>query len=779
MALTAVVVASKALVEQNASIIRDIAALLKKIGLSENLITEWIERPSAPTVRLARWINILPASESRHDADPGGLYAHTLRVAYHAIHMAQQKLAASVPAHERIKAVMAVFTSALVHDIAKAWFMSVGCSEKTSVWNISQGPLLAEDNRHGFVPAGTTVTITHRYGRSTKFLGHQTIGVYFIPHIVPLSLLAHTVGLRQANNIPAILAAHLGSPLYALEDILHEADALAVKEVAPKAAECRRSATREAVSRAPAVIHEFIQAFRALAQHNRLTINQVSDPQRAPYILVSDTHTILPYQYGPRSKHSMITVVYHMAKNMVLSSNGSGQEARKAFYASGGPQDLMEALHAYAASHENRVSGGICCIDTGAQHQHTDTEVMGIVYHGKGKTVIHGFLMTNDFLWGGTPQVDTNQNDKDSWRIALRSHPRGIVLPASDFGFSPAVDDFAMPSAQLAGAVVNTSSPITRLGSIAQSLWHAIDSWAPVIHSGALGEQHALLAQRLAQENTALDEETALFVLESVLDRLRLIKPEDDSHVGPPRLIIAHSSGASERVDTANADPHEAASRDESGENRSLHRVSHGAQTSGTHVPSGECHQSDAPHADTNHDDGECTGRQQSDESAGASVVVAQEQDNIRQFVTKGMFLFASLYWLKKTVPRNIHDHLIFNIESDGIYIVSWPDSFVTYLRLMDDGRSMCVIDDDVENALFGFISRSFVMQSLGILPGEDGNPVRRVEISCANMQARRLALVVKPPTNTHWKSSMSQVDLGNPKAQILVMGQITSWRGI
>ncbi len=97
----------------------------RRIGSSVGLSTENEQRDIEPLVqRLAEFVQLLPASESHHHAQPGGLLIHLLEVARYALHFREGyrlPLGASPEDQMRhgARCSYAVLVAALLHDIGK------------------------------------------------------------------------------------------------------------------------------------------------------------------------------------------------------------------------------------------------------------------------------------------------------------------------------------------------------------------------------------------------------------------------------------------------------------------------------------------------------------------------------------------------------------------------------------------------------------------------------------------------------------------------------------
>jgi integrating conjugative element relaxase (TIGR03760 family) len=199
--------------------------VVRKIVRATRVAPDMFERDLQPALRhFAEFVQLLPASESHHHANPGGLLAHTLETVLHALTIRTGYLlplgaGAEVIAAERDFWTYAVFLSALLHDVGKP------VADLKIQWK--RGKTGAPVN--WFAAAGSL----NDCGASEYFVGfknsnernyeaHARLGAILLQRLVPGTTLAAMAqvpdGLQELNRYLA------GERAGALHEIVQKAD---------------------------------------------------------------------------------------------------------------------------------------------------------------------------------------------------------------------------------------------------------------------------------------------------------------------------------------------------------------------------------------------------------------------------------------------------------------------------------------------------------------------------------------------------------------------------
>ncbi len=176
-------------------------------------------------INLTEYIQELPASESHHHSDRGGLLAHTLETALNALRIRRGKL---LPPNSDAETVTkfkdvwtyAVFTAALCHDLGKPITdMSIELlgkkKNKIANWSPFRGPMSSYKEAHEYLI---------QYRRNRVYGSHERASALYAHHIIPM------VGIEWlASNQDVffywtnILTGH-SEDGGAIGSIIHEAD---------------------------------------------------------------------------------------------------------------------------------------------------------------------------------------------------------------------------------------------------------------------------------------------------------------------------------------------------------------------------------------------------------------------------------------------------------------------------------------------------------------------------------------------------------------------------
>lgn len=218
---------------------------------------------------VAEWVQLLPASESHHHAQPGGLLSHVMETTFHALRLRQgYLLPVGAPPEEipekKHRWTYAVFLAALLHDIGKPVSdinVSLFKNERSAgKWHPLAGSMLLQGASHYTIDFELTVR---------GYDLHQKLPIILMQRFVPphvLSWLASDVSLM--NELSHYLS---GDTAYSgiLKEIVTKADGESVKNnllSGPR--------TRFAVARTVPLIERLMQALRMMLEEGRLKLNQ-------------------------------------------------------------------------------------------------------------------------------------------------------------------------------------------------------------------------------------------------------------------------------------------------------------------------------------------------------------------------------------------------------------------------------------------------------------------------------------------------------------------------
>ncbi len=234
----------------------------------------------------AEFVQQLPASESHHHAQPGGLLSHTLEVVCYALTLRQgYKLPQGATAEDqaRLAAVWsyAVLVAAFLHDIGKPLsdvrVTLYGKDERNALglWQAFASPM------------GKVLGATHyavEFPASRDYAAHQRLSVAMLHAMVPATSL-QWLGL-DVNLMPQLIAYLDGkeetSPI---KDIISKADSQSVSLNLKVGSRVRFSKAQQVP-----LIERLMHGLRALVQEGQLAVNR---PGAAMYIDPDQTHVWL------------------------------------------------------------------------------------------------------------------------------------------------------------------------------------------------------------------------------------------------------------------------------------------------------------------------------------------------------------------------------------------------------------------------------------------------------------------------------------------------------
>lgn len=279
--------------------ILDAQALLDKVGMQGmvgvirnrlGLTRENFERDALPALhRFAEFAQLLPASESHHHAQPGGLLIHTLEVTSFALTLRQgYKLPVGAAPEDQIRLApawtFAVMLAALLHDVGKpvsdvlVQLFGDNPRQPLGQWQPLSGAM-------GQTPGATHYLVD--FPEQKNYAAHQRLGVALLHALVG----SHT--LHWLSSDPQLLAqliAYLdGVSDSPLAEIVSKADSLSV-------AKNLKEGTRVRFARAkqPPLIERLMWGLRTLVSEGHLPCNRPGaalfiDPDGAHLWLVSAT----------------------------------------------------------------------------------------------------------------------------------------------------------------------------------------------------------------------------------------------------------------------------------------------------------------------------------------------------------------------------------------------------------------------------------------------------------------------------------------------------------
>lgn len=251
-----------------------IEAIRTKTGLSPANF----ERDYGQTLgRFMAFVQLLPASESHHHAQPGGLLLHALETADIALHLRRAQVLPPGVAPEDIQRrehrwTFGVFLAALLHDVGKPLAdMRVILAKRRGegTWSPLAGDMAACGGLRYRVTFDGASSTAAGLPAGRDYTAHQRLGVFLMQRLVPQSTLAW---LAEDAELLAQLTAFLAGEdkIGALARIVIKADRESVRR---NLLEGPR--TRFASARAVPLIERLMEALRRmLAEGGRLPLNR-------------------------------------------------------------------------------------------------------------------------------------------------------------------------------------------------------------------------------------------------------------------------------------------------------------------------------------------------------------------------------------------------------------------------------------------------------------------------------------------------------------------------
>ena len=169
----------------------DAGGLIARIRDHAHASADNFQRHYAPVIdRFLEFAQLLPASESHHHAQPGGMALHTLETVQHALQRRQGLMlppGAPTEAQQRQQHrwTYAVFVAALLHDTGKAAhdlrITYDSAAHANAVWNPLAGSLPAL--------AAETYRVNFAHGAARDYAAHRRFPLVLLPQFVPTPVL--------------------------------------------------------------------------------------------------------------------------------------------------------------------------------------------------------------------------------------------------------------------------------------------------------------------------------------------------------------------------------------------------------------------------------------------------------------------------------------------------------------------------------------------------------------------------------------------------------------
>ena len=205
------------------------AQLVRSIISKSGLSASNVERDLVPIIEAyAAFVQMLPASESHHHAQPGGLLQHTLEVVDFSLSYRRSYMLPLGAGAERVNELKHVWTMACIlvsmfHDIGKPMsdlvvtlYASSGVGREGRVWTPLAGPMSTQGGTHYHV----------EFNRERRYEQHGELSVILMQRLVPSHILAW-IGEQDRSLLPLILvslAAGENKTKSILADITKRAD---------------------------------------------------------------------------------------------------------------------------------------------------------------------------------------------------------------------------------------------------------------------------------------------------------------------------------------------------------------------------------------------------------------------------------------------------------------------------------------------------------------------------------------------------------------------------
>lgn len=246
-----------------------VAALSTKLGFPREMVNAAVEPVIAA---FAEFVQLLPASESHHHAEPGGLFTHTMEVASFALDYRRGQILPKGAAPEVIgeqahRWTYAVFIAALLHDVGKPIadlrvHLLKGRSG-TELWSPLAGSMAS--------CGATSYRVDFASRDSRRYELHGKLPVLLVNRFVPASILGWcAVDEGLIRELLSYLAGDKGAREGVLHQLVSRADSESVRRNLLAGSRVRFASAR----RVP-LIEQLMHAMRAMLwEGGRLPLNR-------------------------------------------------------------------------------------------------------------------------------------------------------------------------------------------------------------------------------------------------------------------------------------------------------------------------------------------------------------------------------------------------------------------------------------------------------------------------------------------------------------------------
>ena len=228
--------------------------------------------------KYAEYVQLIPASESHHHAQPGGLLIHTLEVAANALALRQgYKLPTGAAPEEQIQRApvwsFGVLIAALLHDVGKPVadvlidFFGDNTQQSCGSWNGLVGPMQAQ------AVASSAGFYTVQFPVKKDYEAHQRLPVTLLHALIPASAMQW---LGSDKRLFQELLAYLDNNdkvETVIKEIIVKADSLSVADNLKNGVRIRFASARN-----PPLIERLMQGLRTLLSESHLAINRPGAP---------------------------------------------------------------------------------------------------------------------------------------------------------------------------------------------------------------------------------------------------------------------------------------------------------------------------------------------------------------------------------------------------------------------------------------------------------------------------------------------------------------------
>ncbi|MBL8481118.1 MAG: TraI domain-containing protein, partial [Rhodocyclaceae bacterium] len=255
------------LVQDAASLLAPHAARLDAIKFELRVSAEVAERHFLPLIeRYAEFVQRLPASESHHHAEPGGLLLHAIETAAYALRARRSSLVQGAMAEEQAR-LQHVFTwcvlaGALLHDVAKPL-----TDLRVTWWPERDADPALWSPLTGALPALGAWEYRVEFCAGRQYSEHRTLALALLQRFVPDATLAWVAGApAQLRDLSALLQ---GDGHGALADLIQAGDQASVRENLLSGSRVRFASARNAP-----LIERLMAGLRRMLAEGMLPLNR-------------------------------------------------------------------------------------------------------------------------------------------------------------------------------------------------------------------------------------------------------------------------------------------------------------------------------------------------------------------------------------------------------------------------------------------------------------------------------------------------------------------------